>query len=138
MIEVGRICIKNKGKEKGKKVVLVDIIDDKFVLIDGNVKRRKSNINHLKITPEKLDIAKNASSEEVNKIFKEKGILEEKKEAIKEKRPRIKGDRPKKLRPRKTKKDKASKNPKTKKQTDEDIVEQAMQKADEEITSKKE
>lgn len=135
MIEIGRLCIKNKGKEKGKKIVILDIVDDTFVLIDGNVKRRKCNINHLQITPEKLNIEKNASSEKVKEIFKERGIIEEKKESIKEKRPRNKGERPKKIRPRITKKDK---DPKAKKQTEEEIVEKAMQKADEEITSKKE
>jgi len=121
MMEIGRLCIKLAGREAGKKVVIVDVIDDNFVLIDGNVKRRRCNVDHLEPLPEKIDIKKGASTEEIKKIFKEKGILEERKPAVENKKPRKGGERPKKIRPRKAKK---------KAKTEEEIVEEALKAAE--------
>jgi len=75
MIEIGRACIKTKGREKNKKCVIVDVLDDKFVLIDGEVRRRKCNINHLKILPQKIEIEKGAATEEVISKMKEANLL---------------------------------------------------------------
>lgn len=60
-IEVGRICVKTAGREAGKYCVVVDIVDENFVIITGpkdvtGVKRRRCNIKHLEPTPEKVDI----------------------------------------------------------------------------------
>ena len=69
-IEVGRICIKTRGREAGKKCVIVDLIDKNFVLITGpksltGVRRRRVNIRHLSPTEEKISISRGASDEEV-------------------------------------------------------------------------
>ena len=69
-IEVGRICIKTRGREAGKRCVIVDLIDKNFVLITGpksltGVKRRRANIRHLSPTEEKIDVRRGASDEEV-------------------------------------------------------------------------
>jgi large subunit ribosomal protein L14e len=69
-IEVGRICIKEYGREKGKKCVIVDLIDKNFVLITGpkeitGVKRRRTNVNHINPTEEKIGIKRGASDEEI-------------------------------------------------------------------------
>ena len=69
-IEVGRICIKTRGREAGKKCVIVDLIDKNFVLITGpksltGVRRRRANIRHLSPTEEKININRGASDEEV-------------------------------------------------------------------------
>ena len=32
-IEIGRICVKNAGRLAGRKCVIVDIIDENFVLV---------------------------------------------------------------------------------------------------------
>ncbi len=73
-MEIGRICIKTAGREKGKKCVIVDVIDKNFVLITGpksltGVKRRRANIKHLKPTEEKIKIKKGASDEAVLKAL---------------------------------------------------------------------
>jgi large subunit ribosomal protein L14e len=73
-MEIGRICIKTAGREKGKKCVIVDVIDKNFVLITGpksltGVKRRRVNIKHLKPTEEKIKIKKGASDEAVLKAL---------------------------------------------------------------------
>ncbi len=88
VIEVGRICVKIAGREAGRKCVIVDIIDDNFVLITGpksltGVKRRRCNIKHLEPTEFKVDIPKGASDEEVLKALEKAGLLEEMKKKVK-------------------------------------------------------
>ena len=63
MIEVGRLCVKLAGRDAGKKCIIVDILDDKFVLIDGETRRRKCNIVHLEPLNKVLSVEKNASHE---------------------------------------------------------------------------
>jgi large subunit ribosomal protein L14e len=74
MFEIGRICIKLAGRDAGKEAVIVDILDDRYVLIDGNVRRRKCNIFHLEPTIKKIDIKKNTSHEEIKKEFNNLGL----------------------------------------------------------------
>ena len=70
VFDIGRICVKTRGREAGKKCVVVDLIDKNFVLITGpksvtGVRRRRANINHLSPTEEKINIKRGASDEEV-------------------------------------------------------------------------
>ena len=65
MIDVGRICYKIAGRESGRVAVVIDKINDSFVFIDGQVKRKKCNIIHLEPTDKVLKIKKNASHDEV-------------------------------------------------------------------------
>ncbi|AEF96046.1 50S ribosomal protein L14e [Methanotorris igneus] len=74
-IEIGRVCIKTMGREAGKTCVIVDIIDRNFVLIDGEVKRRRCNIKHIEPTDKKVDIEKGASTEEVRLALDAAGLL---------------------------------------------------------------
>lgn len=87
-IEIGRICVKTRGREAGRKCVIVDLIDDRFVLITGpkditGVKRRRANIKHLEPTEYKINIKPDASDEEVKKALEEAGLLEKMKETVK-------------------------------------------------------
>ncbi|MCD6576365.1 MAG: 50S ribosomal protein L14e [Nanoarchaeota archaeon] len=132
MIEVGRLCVKIAGREAGKKAIIVDIMDDTFVLIDGNVKRRKCNISHIELLPEKFEIKKGASTEEVKKLFEEKGILEKHEPKVKNKKPRKGGERPKKVRPRKKT---IAKPTKKSKKSEDEIVEEALKAAEEQTKS---
>ncbi|MEM2214272.1 MAG: 50S ribosomal protein L14e [Candidatus Nezhaarchaeales archaeon] len=86
-IEIGRICVKNSGRLAGRKCVIVDIIDENFVLVTGpkdvtGVKRKRSNIKHLIPTPEKIDIRRGASDEEVKDALEKAGKLEFMKEKV--------------------------------------------------------
>lgn len=74
MIEVGRVCVKTLGREAGRRCVVVDIIDQNFVIIDGDVKRRRCNIKHLEPLPIKLNIKPGADTVEVVKAMVEAGI----------------------------------------------------------------
>ena len=95
MYEIGRICIKTAGRDAGNFCVIVDILDDKLVLIDGNVRRRKCNIMHLEPTNKTIKIAKKASHDSVKAEF-QKLELE-----TWETKPRKTGERPKKIRGKK-------------------------------------
>ena len=106
-IEVGRVVIKLAGRDAGRKGVIVDILDDKFVLIDGETRRRKCNILHLEPLEQSVKLKKNASHEEVSKAIKEIG-LEARVSTPKQKvqRPRTKRKTPVQLREKKEEKKK--------------------------------
>ena len=77
-IEVGRICAKTAGREAGKKCVILDVLDKSFVLITGpkkvtGVKRKRANVNHLRIFDDKLEINKGASDDEVTQTIEASG-----------------------------------------------------------------
>lgn len=93
-IEIGRICVKTRGREAGKKCVIVDIIDENFVLITGpkdvnKVKRRRVSILHLEPTDKKIDINKGANDDEVKKKLEEANLVEFMKQDVKPKIPVI-------------------------------------------------
>ena len=92
MIEVGRLCIKTAGRDAGLKCVIVDVLDDKFVLIDGETRRRKCNILHLEPLKDTIKIKKNASHESIKKEFETLGLK------VMETKPKPKTDRPRKKR----------------------------------------
>lgn len=73
-MEVGQLCIKLAGRDAGKKCVIVDILDNNFVLIDGETRRRKCNIMHLEPLNQKIDIKKEASHETIIEVFKKLGL----------------------------------------------------------------
>ncbi len=91
-IEIGRICVITAGRRAGRKCVIVDIIDENFVLVTGpqnitGVKRRRMNIKHLEPIDKSIKISKGASDEEVEKALKEAGLIEFMKEKV---RPELK------------------------------------------------
>lgn len=70
MIEVGRLCVKIAGRDSKLKCLIVDIIDDNHVLIDGETRRRKCNVLHLYPLKTIVEIKKGASHEDVVAAFK--------------------------------------------------------------------
>lgn len=90
-IEVGRLCLKLAGRDAGKKAVIVDILENNYVLIDGEVRRRKCNILHLEPLKEVIKIKKGASRNDVKAEFKKLGI------ELRDTKPKEKKERPKKL-----------------------------------------
>ncbi len=73
-IEIGRVCVKTAGRDAGKRCVVIDIIDSNFVMIDGETRRKRSNISHLEPLSQKLEIKKGASHDELKEIFQKLGI----------------------------------------------------------------
>ena len=80
-MDIGRICIKTRGRETGKKCVIVEIIDDKYVLITGpkeitGIKRRRANIKHIRPLEQKIEIKPGATDEEVKTKLQEEKLIE--------------------------------------------------------------
>jgi large subunit ribosomal protein L14e len=87
-IEVGRICIKQLGRENGKKCVVIDVMDKSFVLVTGpkkvtGVKRRRVNINHVMPLLDKIEVKRGASDEGVVQALEAAGKLKEMTQPVK-------------------------------------------------------
>ena len=95
-MEIGRLAIKTAGREAGKKCVIIDVIDNNYVLIDGDVRRKRCNITHLEPLGETIKIEKNASHDVIVSEFKKLGT------EIKERTAKEKKEKPKKIRAKKT------------------------------------
>ncbi len=74
MMEIGRLCVKVAGRDAGNKCVIVDILENKLVLIDGDVRRRKCSVTHLIPTTETIDVKQGATHEDVVSAFDAKGL----------------------------------------------------------------
>lgn len=86
-IEVGRVCVKIAGREAGLKCVIVDLVDENFVVVTGpkdvsGVKRRRANIKHLMPLEVVLKISRGASDEEVRRALEAQGMLDMMKERV--------------------------------------------------------
>ena len=104
MIEIGRLCVKTAGRDAGKKCVIVDILDNKFVLIDGETRRRKCNILHLEPLKDVIKVKKNASHEDIRKEFEKLGLK------ARDTKPKQKTERPVKQRKKKEGKEQKKKS----------------------------
>ncbi len=80
-IEVGRICVKQVGREQGQKCVVIDVMDKSFILVTGpkkltGVKRRRVNLNHVSPLEDKIEVKRGASDEEVTQALDAAGKTE--------------------------------------------------------------
>lgn len=81
MLDIGRVCIKTAGREAGRACVIIDTIDETYVMITGpksltKVRRRKCNIDHLEPLEFQLKLAKNAGDTEVARLLQAEKILD--------------------------------------------------------------
>ncbi len=88
-MKIGQLAVKIAGKDAGKTVVVVDSIDDNFVMIDGDVKRKKCNILHLEPLEKEIDIKKNSPHSEIVEQFKKLKL--EIKDGTKERKTKVAG-----------------------------------------------
>ncbi|MQY82602.1 50S ribosomal protein L14e [archaeon] len=75
VMDVGRVCMKLKGREAGSRCVIVDVIDRNYVMVTGpeeitGVRRRRVNLSHLRPLDETVDISRNASDDDIAALFK--------------------------------------------------------------------
>ncbi len=89
-MEIGQMCVKLAGRDAGQKCVVVEKLDEGFVKIDGETRRRKCNVKHLQPMKESIDISEGASHEEVKEAFEEMGL------EARETSPKEETERPKK------------------------------------------
>jgi len=106
MIEIGRMVVKTAGRDARKQAVIVEIVEDNYVIIDGQTRRKKCNIKHLEPLDKKIDIQKGANHTTIITEFKKLGI------EIKETKPKEKTQRPKKQKLKKKAKTELEKTPK--------------------------
>jgi len=95
MIELGRLCVKIAGRDAGAKCIVVDNVDKKTVMIDGETRRRKCNIAHLEPLKELIKIKKAASHADISAEFKKLGLK------ARETKPKKAAARPTKVRKQK-------------------------------------
>lgn len=74
VFDIGRVCVKTAGRDAGEHCIVVEVIDDKYVLVDGNTRRRKCNIMHLIPTDKIVDLKKKATTGEVKEAISKLGI----------------------------------------------------------------
>ncbi len=87
MIEIGRLILKTSGRDAGKYGLIIDVIDENYVMIDGQVRRKKVNIKHIEPLLPVLKINKNASHEEVVSALERIGVSVEPRKS-REKKPK--------------------------------------------------
>ncbi|MBY9001838.1 MAG: 50S ribosomal protein L14e [Candidatus Heimdallarchaeota archaeon] len=80
-IQIGRVIVKTNGREAGKKAVIVDLINQNYVLVTGpkaltSVRRRKCNVMHLEPTDKLVSVKRDASDEDVSTAIDEAGFKE--------------------------------------------------------------
>jgi large subunit ribosomal protein L14e len=117
MNEIGRLCVKLAGRDSNKTCVIVDVIDEHTVLIDGQTRRRKCNLRHLEPLNKVIKLSKGASHAAVKSAFAELKL------EITDTKPKKATERPKKAKAlkavvedkKKGKKDKAEKKEKAQK-----------------------
>lgn len=86
-MKVGMVCLKIAGRDAGKLAVVVNILKKGYVLIDGDLRRRKCNILHLEPLGKSVNIKENASTDEVAEELKKNSLIKEiKKRTKKEKK----------------------------------------------------
>ena len=90
MVSIGDVAVKIAGRDAGQACAVVEIVDTRYVIVDGNTRRKKCNVMHLEFLGKQANIKKNATREEVLKSLKELGlkIKEVKKGKVRESKER--------------------------------------------------
>ncbi|XP_070574222.1 large ribosomal subunit protein eL14-like [Ptychodera flava] len=82
-VEVGRVAFIGHGKDAGKLCVIIDVVDQSRVLVDGpcsNVRRQAVNLKRLHLTKFKLNIAHTSLTKTVRKQWEAEEITKKWKE----------------------------------------------------------
>ena len=118
MFDTGRVCVKIAGRDAGKTCVIIKKIDNVFVMIDGETRRRKCNLKHLEPLDKTLNVNEDASHKEVITLFKEKLKIEIKETKPKKAKPRQRKQHIKKEKPIKETKKKSQQKTDSAKKTE--------------------
>lgn len=74
MMQVGRVCVKLAGRDAGQLAVVLSEPEGNFVLVDGNVRRKKCNLKHLEPTSTLLELEADAKTEDVLRAMESAGL----------------------------------------------------------------
>jgi len=101
IFKIGRLAMKIAGRDAGRKCAVVEMIDDNFVLVDGDVRRKRVNLKHLEPLEKTIDIKDGASHADVKAAFEKLGLhvwdKKSKKPAERPKRQKKKKEAPAKV-----------------------------------------
>lgn len=75
MFTTGRICVKIAGRDAGKYCVVIKGLENGYVLVDGQTRRKKVNINHLEPTKKTVEMKEEAETSEVAEALKKEGFV---------------------------------------------------------------
>ncbi len=86
-IQIGRICVKTLGREAGRKVAIVDLINSNYVLVTGpkelsGVRRRRVNIGHIEPTDHVISIKRDANDSDVKSAIEKADLTDFMKEKV--------------------------------------------------------
>ncbi len=99
IFEVGRLCAKIAGRDAGRTCVVVEDLGKGYVLVDGDVRRKKVNVKHLEPMDKTVELKAKTSHAEVKKAFEKLGL------AVWETKPKKAAERPKKQKKKKSTKE---------------------------------
>ena len=94
LFNVGRVCVKTAGNEAGKYCVILENQDNNFVLIDGDVIRKRCNMAHLEPLDIVISIKKNSDKQEILDALAKAGLKAGSVKNIKEKKIKAKKEAP--------------------------------------------
>lgn len=65
-LEIGSVCVKTTGREAGHRAVVIEAVDDNFVIVQGpKVRKRKCNVLHLVPVGKMISVTKGMSQNEL-------------------------------------------------------------------------
>ncbi|MBI4147279.1 50S ribosomal protein L14e [Candidatus Woesearchaeota archaeon] len=74
IFEVGRLCVKIAGRDAGRTCVVVEAAGNGYVVVDGDVRRKKVNIKHLEPLDRTVEVKSKAAPADVKKAFEKAGL----------------------------------------------------------------
>lgn len=74
IFEVGRLCVKIAGRDAGRTCVVVEAMGNGYVVVDGDVRRKKVNVRHLEPLDRTVELKAKADHVVVTKAFEKLGL----------------------------------------------------------------
>jgi len=130
IFNVGRVCVKLAGRDAGKKCVVVEQIDARFVMVDGGTRRKKVSTKHLEPLAQTVEIKEKASHDDVKKVFDKLGLkvweTKAKKATERPKKQKAKKEKPVKKVAKKAEEKAAKKEVKTSKPEEKEVSQEEV------------
>jgi len=73
MFSIGRVCYKTAGRDSNRICVVVESVDDQFVVVDGDTRRRKVNVQHLEPTVKTVKLSAKATTQDARAALEAEG-----------------------------------------------------------------
>ena len=67
-VDKGSVCVKTAGRTAGEKVVVLELKDNNFAIIEGvRIKKKRCNLAHLIPTGKKIEVTKSITQKDLAK-----------------------------------------------------------------------